>query len=33
MRALHSIIGSPNAAEAQTAREMLVTLLTAHGLS
>jgi hypothetical protein len=32
-RALHSMLGSPNAKEAQTARDKLLKLLTEHGLS
>jgi hypothetical protein len=33
MRALHSMVGSPNTKEAQTARDKLLELLTEHGLS
>jgi hypothetical protein len=33
MRALHSMVGSPNTKEAQTARDKLLKLLTEHGLS
>jgi hypothetical protein len=33
MRALHSMVGSPNTKEAQTARDKLIKLLTERGLS
>jgi hypothetical protein len=33
MRALHSMVGSPNTKEAQTARDKLIKLLTEHGLT